>query len=648
MQAIFAPTEPSVPPVPLVPAPVQTEPLDSTSFEEASAKAVPPAVTSQFVQVAFSARKFQRPQETEEQQLQLLAVRFDVLLSHAYECSSLGRLLKDKSEADRANLVAEALGGKALATLRKRLSSLTRMVRWCVTQGMSAFPLDSQVLLEYTGHLVRCGAPHSTFDACIEGCNFARFVLGVDALGEPQKHPVVQGRLRKVRFSRPPRVQARPFQVCEVAFLEAFVQDRARDVRDRYAAGVCLFCIHARARVWDVRAIKGMSTDFAEGEGYIECISVSHKCASAGNPLGLQLCLVAPERGVATGLWAKAWVETWKASGHPIATGDAALPLLQSPMVNGAWSGRRIPTGRFMTWISALLKSGDLSMGSGLTGHSCKHTGLSWAGKADFSKDLCSILGHHSLKDRHSVVTYSRDIQAGPLRELCQMYCDIRTGRYLPDMTRSGLYPKDVVPPDQGGHLEAGGALAGEELLWYRPAGSPARSSASAPDSSEPLQSFELVNESRLQPSHAGGDEDADCAPFPGSEGADSGDGDAGEASGDSSSSDSSSDSGSSDSELDEALTAFPADPPVGQRFHDRCPVYQQKSTKTFHLRPAGSSEERFICGREITTNHKPLTSAVQAAHWRCKQCWRGKPIRDLGSLVHCLEERMKKVPRAE
>ena len=72
MQAIFAPTEPSVPPVPLVPAPVQTEPLDSTSFEEASAKAVPPAVTSQFVQVAFSARKFQRPQETEEQQLQLL------------------------------------------------------------------------------------------------------------------------------------------------------------------------------------------------------------------------------------------------------------------------------------------------------------------------------------------------------------------------------------------------------------------------------------------------------------------------------------------------------------------------------------------------------------------------------------------------
>ena len=293
-----------------------------------------------------------------------------------------------------------------------------------------------------------------------------------------------------------------------------------------------------------------------------------------------------------------------------------------------------------MTWISALLKSGDLSMGSGLTGHSCKHTGLSWAG---------NILGHHSLKDRRSVVTYSRDIQAGPLRELSQMYCDIRTGRYLPDMTRSGLYPKDVVPPDQGGHLEAGGALAGEELLWYRPAGSPARSSASAPDSSEPLQSFELVNESRLQPSHAGGDEDADCAPFPGSEGADSGDGDAGEASGDSSSSDSSSDSGSSDSELDEALTAFPADPPVGQRFHDRCPVYQQKSTKTLHLKPAGSSEERFICGREITTNHisrsrrqyrQPTGAASNAGGANRSETW--------GSLIHCLEKRMKKVPRAE
>ncbi|CAE7323885.1 unnamed protein product, partial [Symbiodinium sp. CCMP2592] len=431
-------------------------------------------LNSQFVQVAFSARKFQKPQETEEQQLQLLAARYNVLLSHAYECSSLGRLLKDKCEADQVSLVAESLGGKAISTLKKRLSSLTRLAGWCSNQGMSAFPIDSQVLIEYTQHLLQSGASHSVFGSCIEACNFARFILGVDAIGDPHKRPVVQGRLRKVRFNHPARVQARPFQVREVAYLEAFVQDGRRDVRDRYAAGACLFCIHSRARIGDVRAVKLMILDFADGEGFLECISTSHKCASTGNPLGLELSLVAPERGVGQGLWAKAWVEVWRASGHPVATGSSSLPLLQSPMLNGSWSGRRIPTGRFVSWISSILKSGDASMGVDLKGHSCKHTALSWASKTDMSKDTCAILGHHSLKDRRSVVTYSRDIQAEPLRELCQMYCDIRCGRYLPDMARSGLYAKGPGAAETGEELLGDSVFETEaERNWYRPAVSP-------------------------------------------------------------------------------------------------------------------------------------------------------------------------------
>ncbi|CAE7624913.1 unnamed protein product [Symbiodinium sp. CCMP2592] len=519
-------------------------------------------------------RKFQKPQETEEQQLQLLATRYDILLSHAYECSSLGRLLKDKCETDRVSLVAEALGGKALSTLKKRLSSLARLVGWCSNQGMSAFPIDSQVLIEYTQHLQQSGASHSVFGSCIEACNFARFILGVDATGEPHKHPLVQGRLRKVRFNRPPRVQARPFQVREVAYLEAFVQDSRRDARDRYAAGACLFCIHSRARVGDVRAVKAMFIDFAEGEGFLECISTSHKCASTGNPLGLELSLVAPERGVGQGLWAKAWVEVWRLSGHPVATGSCSLPLLQSPMLNGSWSGRRIPTGRFVTWISSILKSGDESMGFDLKGHSCKHTALSWASKTDMSKDSCTILGHHSLKDRRSVVTYSRDIQAGPLRELCQMYCDIRCGRYLPDMTRPGSACDSEALP-------CANAFASEPGL------------SDQRDASDDDTPFGRAVDSLIHSAERAAWEDPDAA-F-------EDDRSQGEEPDSSSSSESSSDSGSSDSEIDEVLTASQADPPVGQRYHDRCPVYQQKNTRTLHLKPAGSSMERFICGRDIT-----------------------------------------------
>ncbi|CAE7557162.1 unnamed protein product [Symbiodinium sp. CCMP2592] len=544
MRAVFSQSDLSSLSQCSVPAPLQTEPLDSASFEEAAAKAHPQEHASQFVQVAFSARKFQKPQETEEQQLQLLATRYDILLSHAYECSSLGRLLKDKCETDRVSLVAEALGGKALSTLKKRLSSLARLVGWCSNQGMSAFPIDSQVLIEYTQHLQQSGASHSVFGSCIEACNFARFILGVDATGEPHKHPLVQGRLRKVRFNRPPRVQA--------------------------------------------RAVKAMFIDFAEGEGFLECISTSHKC-----------------------LWAKAWVEVWRLSGHPVATGSCSLPLLQSPMLNGSWSGRRIPTGRFVTWISSILKSGDESMGFDLKGHSCKHTALSWASKTDMSKDSCTILGHHSLKDRRSVVTYSRDIQAGPLRELCQMYCDIRCGRYLPDMTRSGLYAKGPASADSAEELPCDSVFETEaERNWYRPAVSP----GSACDSEALSCANAFASEPGLSDQRDASDDDtpfgravdslihsAERAAWEDPDAAFEDDRSQGEEPDSSSSSESSSDSGSSDSEIDEVLTASQADPPVGQRYHDRCPVYQQKNTRTLHLKPAGSSMERFICGRDIT-----------------------------------------------
>ena len=130
----------------------------------------------------------------------------------------LGRVIKGRPEAERVSLVSEALGGKSVSTLKKRLSSLTKLVGWCSAQGMSAFPLDSQVLIEYTGHLLSTGARHSAFGSCLESCNFARHILGLDVVGEPLKHPLIQGRVRNVRFHRPPRKQARPFQVREVAF----------------------------------------------------------------------------------------------------------------------------------------------------------------------------------------------------------------------------------------------------------------------------------------------------------------------------------------------------------------------------------------------------------------------------------------------
>ena len=92
------------------------------------------------------------------------------------------------------------------------------------------------------------------------------------------------------------------------------------------------------------------------------------------------------------------------------------MPLLQSPMQNGSWCGKKIASARFVTWVKALLATGGSGMGHLMTGHSAKATALSWLDKAHVSRDDSAILGHHVVKDDRTMLAYSRDHQAGPER----------------------------------------------------------------------------------------------------------------------------------------------------------------------------------------------------------------------------------------
>ena len=78
-----------------------------------------------------------------------------------------------------------------------------------------------------------------------------------------------------------------------------------------------------------------------------------------------------------------------------------------------------------MRWVHSVLK-GDV-----FTGHSAKATLLSWLAKWGGPSEERTTLGHHALKDRKSLATYSRDFQAGPLRLLDRMLTDVRTKNLL-------------------------------------------------------------------------------------------------------------------------------------------------------------------------------------------------------------------------
>ena len=74
--------------------------------------------------------------------------------------------------------------------------------------------------------------------------------------------------------------------------------------------------------------------------------------------------------------------------------------------------------------------------------HSAKATVLSWASKYGISHDDRRLLGYHAAAGDKSMLTYSRDAMAGPLREMARVVRDIKAGVFRPDTTRSGYFLK--------------------------------------------------------------------------------------------------------------------------------------------------------------------------------------------------------------
>ena len=369
------------------------------------------------------------------------------------------------------------------------------------------------------------------------------------------------------------------------------------------------------------------------GEGFIQLVPLSHKSRRFTLSTGLKMFLVAPTKGLSKSLWGVTWCKVAEQLGMPLTSIPHGGPILQAPLENGSMSGFPIKGCAFAMWIREILGASPDKLGHGLTNHSAKCTTLSWMSKLNCSELSRCILGHHVPKCSTAVLTYSRDEQSGPLRELVSAYADIRSGRFVPDATRSGMLcsPDPPVPVDA------------EADKWYEPARDrlspqdiegllqeaqdaalgerPVAPQSPALESQEP-ESFSVVGQS-------------EDAPPEGSEM--------------SSSSSSSSSSNSSDSEgVDNALEECAEDSPELVTSEPLCNTYQHVRTNTLHLLPKGSSQGRFVCGRPLqSADHQPFTARVMVESWWCRQCRSGKPIRDSGALNTALDSALKRVRTA-
>jgi hypothetical protein len=101
-------------------------------------------------------------------------------------------------------------------------------------------------------------------------------------------------------------------------------------------------------------------------------------------------------------------------------------------------------SGEFSAALREMLRfmGSDVTSVAAVSSHSLKATPLSWLSKFGTKKAARKILGYHVVSKDATMDAYSRDLIAAPLRELEDVMYQIRTGRFRPDATRSGMIAK--------------------------------------------------------------------------------------------------------------------------------------------------------------------------------------------------------------
>ena len=349
-----------------------------------------------------------------------------------------GVLVRDQlcslpSEEDRKAMVADVLGNKAPATLRKRLRSLLKYETF-LTLESATFPANEFFLYKFLCVERDGGASMSSRKATFEAVIFCRFALGVEELDLTVKSRRCLGNASNGEIH--PKHRASPFTVEELGVLRERLEFSA-DAWDRVFCGAALLCTYARARWSDLMHAEQIIYDYdtAQNLAYIECPVAYHKTMRSSVMRHDLLPMVAPGLGVSGSNWAR----LWKLARQELGLGDPPdWPVMPAPDKQGCPTVRPLDTEEMGRWLRCIITGSSAKLGERkLSSHSCKCTVLSYAAKRGVSVSDRQLLGYHTTAYKMAL-TYSRDSAAHPLMVLEKLIAEIRNGVFRPDETRSG------------------------------------------------------------------------------------------------------------------------------------------------------------------------------------------------------------------
>ena len=345
--------------------------------------------------------------------------------------------------------VRDVLASKAPSTALARAGALLKFCRWSTAAGEPPFPATEDAVYRYVQAIRPSAATAAKrfLEALAFGGGLFEIAGALDAISPRARGGAVAGLKRKRPTVKKDVYCASVVSLLEEAMVGAF-RSGLNDL-DRVMVGLLLFRIHARARCGDVvRARHEPVLDLADGAGYIETQAAprEHKRAF-GASAGTSLPIVALAYGVTGRPWAEAWLDVRRKVGISAEASQCLQPVI---LCDGSLGASRMPTGEVLRWDKCVLTKleVDVQFVQGVGTHSAKSTLLSWAAKAGMRHGWRRLLGGHAAGKDKSMLEYSRDALAQPLRELEQLLGAVRDGRFKPDATRSGRWA-GTPPPGQ-------------------------------------------------------------------------------------------------------------------------------------------------------------------------------------------------------
>lgn len=348
--------------------------------------------------------------------------------------------------------VKDCLGVKATGTLHNRVNPLIRYAQHVRDSGIKPFPIQEHVAYQF----LKQTDPSPSFPrSFITSVAFAKHVLGLLSADNVLDSCRIKG-FSAIHYTKKRKlVQRPPLTVAQIEHLERCVNDGDRTAYDRIAAGFFLVLTFGRLRFSDAQSITSMELEIPldAKHGYLECAAERCKTATTLEKRTRLLPVVIPTKSFTSDGWVECWLAVREQAKLVVGKG---VPLLPNPAAGGGWTKVPVTCEIAGDWLRALIKDvPGPKTSTRVATHSCKSSLLSMCSKFGMEPSARRLLGYHSAGRDKSMLVYSRDAMAWPVRLMEEMIDQVVAQAFCPDASRSGYFPGARALPDDSKDTES-------------------------------------------------------------------------------------------------------------------------------------------------------------------------------------------------